>query len=758
MSFIAELKRRNVAKVAVLYMIAAWLLLQITDVLSSLLPVPEWTGSLVFILLVVGFPPVVIFSWVYELTPEGIKREKEVDRTQSITGETGHKINITIIVLLVLAIGTVLVDRLIPRQPPAAETAVSEEAGTPQAVKPADPSELAAEKFTSPADRSVAVLPFVNMSGNPENEYFSDGLTEELLNVLAKMNGLRVAARTSSFRFKGEVGDPAEIGQALNVNHLLEGSVRQSGDRIRITAQLINAADGYHLWSETYDRTLDDVFAIQDEISRAVASALEVRLLGGPDATTPVRVATRNMDAYNAYLKGTQLLAGSGVETYRAAEAQFEQALRIDPDFAAAHAGLARAWVDLTNWGTLDFQETLPKVQVQINKALEIDPQLPDAWVLKAWIRFWSDPVRRDRAGTVEDLRRALELEPGNARASQWLAQVLGQMGQRDEAVRVLEEAIERDPLSVALRIQMGNTLEVLTRFEEAEANYSLAVELAPNDPNAVGQLAGFRQNRGELAKAVVLNGQVLELDPLDPEAPALLWVEYMHMGDDERAEAWLAETIRRDPEAEVGPLVRAALAYYRGEDADAYAIAREELAQPLNNRFGSVSVYRIMVRDIALARGEVAEAEAVMEDWWAGITDPDFDIDPDLNSLMIRLQALPVISARDGRETAEQIAKELLSRYRDGSTRFSLADQAQLLAYLHGFLGDAESAVRHLRERDRISVRDNPWFWYERNSVLGPIAGTTDFKAFMAELRSAAAEQLKILRASGEEPPLPKI
>ncbi|MBW2471202.1 MAG: hypothetical protein JRE18_03895, partial [Deltaproteobacteria bacterium] len=164
MSFIAELKRRNVAKVAVLYMIAAWLLLQITDVLSSLLPVPEWTGSLVFILLVVGFPPVVIFSWVYELTPEGIKREKEVDRTQSITGETGRKINITIIVLLVLAIGTVVVDRLMPRQPPAADTAVSEEAGAPEAVTPADPSELAAEKFASPADRSVGVLPFVNMS------------------------------------------------------------------------------------------------------------------------------------------------------------------------------------------------------------------------------------------------------------------------------------------------------------------------------------------------------------------------------------------------------------------------------------------------------------------------------------------------------------------------------------------------------------------------------------------------------------------
>ena len=222
-------------------------------------------------------------------------------------------------------------------------------------------------------------------------------------------------------------------------------------------------------------------------------------------------------------------------------------------------------------------------------------------------------------------------------------------------------------------------------------------------------------------------------------------------------AEAWVAETLRRDAEAEVAPLVRAVLAYYRGDEADAHAIAKEELAQPLNNRFGSISVYRIMVRDIALARGDVAEAVAVLEGWWKGVTNPAFDIDPELDSLMIRLHALPVIAARDGREMAQQIASDLLARYGDGSTQFSPAGQAQLLAYLHGFLGDAASSVRHLRERDRISMRDNPWFWYERNSLLAPIAATPEFKAFMAELRSAAAEQLRILRASGEEPPLPK-
>ena len=755
MSLFEELKRRNVVRVAVLYVVASWLILQVADVLFPNLGAPDWAFGFVLGLLILFFVPALVFSWVYEVTPEGIRKEKEIDRSQSITADTGRKINVLITVMLVLAIGVVVADRLIPEQPVVVETATVQQSAPEAAAEHADPARVAGAMFAPAPDRSIAVLPFVNMSGNPENEYFSDGLTEELLNVLAKMDGLRVAARTSSFRFKGEVGDPAEIGQALNVNHLLEGSVRQAGQQIRVTAQLINAADGYHLWSETYDRKLDDVFAIQDEISRAVADALEVRLLGGSEAPSPVRVATRNMDAYNAYLKGTQLLAGSGVETYRAAEAQFEEALRLDPDFAAAHAGLARAWVDLANWGTLDIQSTLPRVQEQIDKAIAIDPQLPEAWVLKAWIRYWRDPVRRDRAGTMEDLRLALALEPGNVRASEWLAQVLMETGQRDEAIRVLEEAIERDPLSVALRLQMGNTLERLTRLQEAEANYSLAVDLSPRDPNAVGQLAGFNFRRGKVAEALVLNGRVLELDPLDPEVPASLMINYTHLGDDERAEAWGAVTVRLDPEAEVSPLVRAALAYYRGEYSDAYAIAKEQLAQPLANRFGSVIVYRLMVRDIALARGDLAAAEAVMEGWWAGITGEAFEIDPELNSFFIRVNALPVIAARDGRESAVRIANELLSN-RDGFTIFSPSGQAQLLAYLHGFLGDAETCVRYLRERDRAALRDNPWFWYERNSLMAPVADTPEFKGFMADSRAAAAEQLRILRASGEEPPLP--
>jgi len=633
------------------------------------------------------------------------------------------------------------------------ETLVVEESATEETT---DPAAMAAAKFAPAPDRSIAVLPFVNMSGNPENEYFSDGLTEELLNVLAKMQGLRVAARTSSFRFKGEVGDPAVIGQALNVNHLLEGSVRQSGDRIRITAQLINAADGYHLWSETYDRTLDDVFAIQDEISRAVGQALQVRLLGDETDDKAVQVATRNMDAYNAYLKGTQKLAASGVDTYRAAEAYFREAIRLDPDFAAAHAGLALSWATLANWGTLSIREMHPEIEEQVEKAMALNPDLPNAWAVRGWLRYNSDRRNPDRVGSEQALRQALSLEPGYSLASDWLAFILNDMGKPEEAVAVLDAAIERDPLSVPLRIQLANVCERLTWFERAEENYRMAVELAPRDPNAAYQYAQFKGNRGEIAHAIILTAPVIELDPLDPEVPAGLWVNYLHLGDQEKAAAWLDESVRRDPEAEASWLGKAVLAYYQEQNDAAYSICDAHLGQPLDNRFGSETVCRIIVRDVALARGDTNRARAVMEGWRSGVTGLDFEIDPELNSLLHRINALPVIAAVDGRQPAEQIARELLDEYQDGRPPFTAAGHATVMAVLYGFLGDAETSVSYLREVQRLALRDNPWFWYQRNSLFAPIANSPEFKAFMAELDEAAAEQLKILRASGQEPSLP--
>jgi adenylate cyclase len=236
LSVLGELKRRNVVRVAALYLLAAWLTLQVTELLFDLLELPHWSARLIFGLLVVGFPLVLLFSWVYELTPEGLKKQHEVDRDQSITHETGRKINYMIGALAVLAIIVVAVDRFIPRTAPAPIAEDAAAVSSPLAGTP-----------VKAADKSIAVLPFADMSAGKDQEYFADGLSEELLNLLAKIPDLRVAARTSAFKFKGEKIDVKDVAQKLNVAHILEGSVRKSGNKIRITAQLIKAADGYHL-------------------------------------------------------------------------------------------------------------------------------------------------------------------------------------------------------------------------------------------------------------------------------------------------------------------------------------------------------------------------------------------------------------------------------------------------------------------------------------------------------------------------------
>ncbi len=294
--FLSELKRRNVVRIGLLYAVSGWVLLQVADVLVGLLGLPDWTLRLVGMLLLLGFPLALIFAWVYELTPEGIKRERDVDRSASITSHTGQRLNIVIVVLLAMAVTLLALQQFSGRD---ANPSGPEQAAAPVAADPPGVS-------VSDESPSIAVLPFINMSGDAENEYFSDGLSEELLNVLARVPDLRVAARTSSFHFKNKTGDVAEIGRELGVANVLEGSVRKSGETVRVTVQLIKVEDGFHLWSDTYDRKLDDIFAIQDDIASHVVGALTAALLGDDDAAAKragetLSVATAGTDKFAAY-------------------------------------------------------------------------------------------------------------------------------------------------------------------------------------------------------------------------------------------------------------------------------------------------------------------------------------------------------------------------------------------------------------------------------------------------------------------------
>jgi adenylate cyclase len=426
MSLIQELKRRNVIRVAVLYLVSSWLLLQLTDVLSSLLPVPESAGSLVILLLLLGFFPAVIFAWVYEMTPEGLKREVDIDRSQSVTPDTGKKINTVIVVLLVLAIAGLAADRLIP------ESSVDTDVAAVEAPVSVD-DQL--------DDRSIAVLPFADLSQDQDQQYFTDGLSEELLNLLVRVDNLQVASRTSSFAYRGSTLGIPDIAQALKVGHILEGSVRKDGDRIRITAQLIEANTDRHLWSENFDRELTDIFAIQDEIANAIVNALTGELGMGGEKVVTVEAATENLDAYEMYLTARELFIKR--EQLPESIRLFRKAVELDPNFARAWAGLGAVEAVADEWVFGDGINHAPLAKVAADKALSLNPDLSMALAVLGSL---TSDMDIDLIGSLDYFAAAIEKDPKNTTAWLWQGIRQKKAGFIDEAMVSLQECLAIDP------------------------------------------------------------------------------------------------------------------------------------------------------------------------------------------------------------------------------------------------------------------------------------------------------------------------
>ena len=365
MSLYNELKRRNVFRVAIAYLALAWLLTEVSGTLFPVFGIPDWGIRFLVIVFALGFVPAVIISWAYEITSEGLKREKDVVRDDSITHVTAKRLDGITIGLIVAALVFLMADRfwMSPRHPEQSVTPAEVAADNMQASEPET-----IESHYPP--NSIAVLPFVNMSSDVEQEYFSDGISEELLNLLAKIPELRVISRSSSFYFKGKDVKLADVARELNVAHILEGSVRKAGNQVRITAQLIEASSDTHLWSETYDRELDNIFAIQDEIAAAVVAQLEVTLLG----ETP-KVRETDPEAFALYLQGRHLNRLNHVETLQQAQTLLQQALVLDPGYAAAWIELSIVYGYQVNSGLRPHDEGFRLAREAVNKALAIDPE-----------------------------------------------------------------------------------------------------------------------------------------------------------------------------------------------------------------------------------------------------------------------------------------------------------------------------------------------------------------------------------------------
>ena len=447
-SFWGELRRRNVFKVMVAYAIVGWLLIEMSATVFPALKLPEWTVTFVTALVLISFPIILIGAWAFEVTPDGIKRTREVPLEHSVTHITGRKFDFAIIALLVLALVFVVVDNYVLRDEPA--PAPSEQ------TRPA----------IQPVEKSIAVLPFVNMSSDPEQEFFSDGLSEEILNLLAKIPSLKVIGRTSSFAFKGKNQDLRGIGQALGVNTVLEGSVRKSGDRVRITAQLIDVLDGAHIWSESYDRTLTDIFAVQDDVAAAIIDALQIHVGANPTRGRP----TENAEAYALFLKARASL--NAFETRDAIEF-VQKATELDPRFAEAYELLANCYWYLGG-GDIDAGEGQRLTRDAAAKALALDPDLVFAQALFASGDFENYSFARE----IEALERAAREGQNNSGAMGALIWDLQQAGYLREALSIAERFVNLDPLSPIANVRLFETLYAVGRTSEAVAALELAAQL----------------------------------------------------------------------------------------------------------------------------------------------------------------------------------------------------------------------------------------------------------------------------------------
>jgi adenylate cyclase len=493
-SFLTELKRRNVLRVVAAYLVTAWLIVQVVETVFPAFGFGDAAVRLVVTVLGIGLIVVAIAAWALELTPEGLRRDSAAESTQDPAPLPGHQFDRVIIIVLALALGYFAVDKFVL-------------SGDPQPVF----SEVGVDQYGigTASVPSLAVLPFTNMSSDPEQEYLSDGISEELINLLANVPGLRVISRSSSFAFKGSNLKANELADEMNVDYILEGSVRKSGERVRITAQLIEADSDVHLWSETYDRTLDDIFAIQDDIAGSVLPALEVQLLGAAPT-----VAELDTDAYALYLQALHFYQQRSPEGVERAIDHVLRSIEIEPAHAPSWTLLASAYINQAHARDRPFEEGFELASEAADKALDIDPDFALAHSTRAWIAM---SYERDFARSARHFRMARKLAPNSNIVLTNYAILAIRLGRIEEAIRMIGRSIELDPTN---SVSHGNLAEALIhqgRFPEAEQAARKAVELRPGNNSA----------RANLALTMILQnrpGDALEVAaPIRDEATGML-------------------------------------------------------------------------------------------------------------------------------------------------------------------------------------------------------------------------------------------
>lgn len=723
MRVLAELKRRNVLRVAGLYLVAAWLVVQVADTLLPVFEAPSWVMKVLVGLLAVGALPTLIFSWVFELTPEGLKREQEITRSPGNVDHTARKLDIGVIVLL-LGIGALMIWR--PGTPPSEGSGQTGNADSATAVTGPGPS-VGVDPDSAP--RSIAVLAFDDLSAEGDQAYFAEGVSEELLNLLARIDGLKVAARTSSFKFKDGAADIGEIGRALNVETVLEGSVRKAGDQVRVTAQLIKVSDGFHLWSQSYDRKLENIFAVQDEIAAAIVQALRLKL----DLDSATAGRTRNTAAYDHYLRGRELARAPTRSGLLRAIEQYEQAVALDPGFAAAHAGIADAWVWLEDFGGVKSSESFPRAEQAARRALAIDPESAEANAAMAFVldRYHDDALEARKA-----FEHTLQLNPNYVTAYNLYADTLWDLGEFELALENRRRAVERDPLAVFFRARLANTLINLRRYDEARSVLDQMFEDFPDDGFAHEEMGNLELTQGHYAAAFRHFRVLHDARPGDPYAAAQLARQAMQFDDRALEQAWVAASRARGEDNRWELLARTWLGFAHGDWQALDAVAALQTGYRAAQLRGAVAARRGQWQE---ARRHLLEAVDL-----AKARSGDLDL---------RLATVPLIDLAwaerelglDDWQARLTPVGATLEKYRAfGIKDINNFDAAGYhRARLEALMGRREAALAALR--DSSSSRVPPEF-LQHDPVFAAWRDDPDFLAFVADKRAhAAAERAKL-------------
>ena len=692
MTVVDELKRRNVLKVVFTYVVVGWLL---TEVLTTILPelgAPQWASRMVILVFALGFVPAAVLPWVYELTPSGIKREADIARGDASRSKSRvfDYVAITAATILIVAIAVL-----------GARTTVDEPPPTEIELSPA----------------SIAVLPFVNMTGDARNDYFSDGLTETLLHMLAQIPDLQVAARTSSFAFKGQAKTIREIAQALSVAHVLEGSVQLSKNRVRVTAQLIRAEDGFHVWSNNFERDFEDIFAIQDEIARKVGSALSASLLGNDQPTSISGFDTDNPDAYDLYLQALAERATFSYGGLKAAEDLLKGALATDPGFLDAKAELAINYLHQYETGLITRDEAMTNCAAMTQQVLAVRADDPMANALRIYVDIAGDAEAGDPSrvyDAIDQLERLIAENPGIYQIRILLGQILQRVQQYDRALVVHLEALQKEPYNPRVHFELGSLYLLLDRPADARAALERSLELESRQPNAYVRLARVSSQLGDGVATVKYLLRALEIDPRDHELPAgialfLYGLGLIEEGDDFRK---LVQAVA--PTSEIAYLVELRRTISMGDVSASVAAARRIIEDDVEDRKGTFSEAVQQLMRVAAANGTIDETTDYLEQHAPGIFN-------------IRAEALP------HKYRAAQIAaldawyvslprEELLQRLDDllaAASEFGidpLVDPANRLA-VSALRGETEAAVKIALEQVFSQPVTHDLLWREEYS-----------------------------------------